>query len=123
MEGGIGHVAIIDDDPAVLASLGLMLEVAGYRVAAYGSANAFLTEDMPEPDCLILDHYMPGITGLELATRLRTGGARVPVLLITGGPSASLFLRAEELGIEEVLEKPLKEDDILHFVAAFSRPS
>jgi CheY-like chemotaxis protein len=52
--------------------------------------------------CLILDHHIPNMTGLELARRLRADGAVVPILLITGSPSPTI---AAELGIE-VLDKP-----------------
>lgn len=122
VEGCIGHVTVIDDDLAVRESLRLMLEVAGYRVAVYGSAGAFLADRNAEPTCLILDHHMSPMTGLDLAARMRAEGANVPVLLITGRPSVSLLARAAQLGIEKVLEKPLSDGDILKFVAKFGTP-
>ncbi|MGH7119482.1 MAG: response regulator transcription factor [Acetobacteraceae bacterium] len=115
-------MAVIDDDPAVLDSLQLMLEVAGYRVAVYGSAGAFLANRVSEPACLILDHHMSPMTGLDLVARMRAEGMRVPVLLITGRSSARLFARAAQLDIEKVLEKPPSEGDILGFVARFGCP-
>lgn len=119
MEDRISYVAVIDDDPAVLESLRLMLELAGYQVAVYGSAGAFLANRGSEPSCLILDHHMSPMTGLDLATRLRAEGVRVPVLLITGNPSASLLARAAQLRIEKVIEKPLSDGDVLSFVERF----
>ncbi len=113
-----GTVAIVDDDPAVLNSLKFVLEVTGYSVATYASATAFLEGGDLEPACLILDHHMPRMTGLELVARLRRDGADVPVLLITGSPSPAIVTRAAQLGIEEVLEKPPDENDLLRFIDA-----
>lgn len=122
MEGKIRTVAVIDDDPGVLDSLRLMLELAGYRVATYGSASAFLADRAPEMACLILDHHMAGMTGLDLIVRLRAEGVCPPVLLITGRPSPSVLARAAELNVVKVLEKPLREGELLCFVAN-ARPS
>jgi CheY-like chemotaxis protein len=58
------------------------------------------------------------MTGLELVSQLRTQGANVPVLLVTGSLSPAIAARATQLGIEKVLEKPLAEDDLLSFVTA-----
>ncbi len=114
----IGAVAIVDHDPAVLDSLRFLLEVVGHRVATYASAAAFLADRATKHACLILDHHMPQMTGLELAARLRTAGEAIPVLLITGSPSPAIVTRAAQLGIEKVLEMPLEEDDLLSFVNA-----
>jgi two-component system, LuxR family, response regulator FixJ len=111
-------VAIIDDDPAVLDSLKFVLEIAGHTVATYPSAAAFVADRATKHACLILDHHMPHMTGLELAARLRTAGAALPVLLITGSPSPAIVARAADLGIERVLEKPPDEDRLLDFVNA-----
>ncbi|MGH7069943.1 MAG: response regulator transcription factor [Acetobacteraceae bacterium] len=111
-------VAVVDDDAAVLDSLKVLLETTGHRVAVYASAAAFLDDGGTEPACLILDHHMPEMTGLELAARLRKAGVSVPVLLITGVHSLTIAARAAELGIERVLEKPLDEGDLLSFVTA-----
>src|SRR5277367_848135 len=110
-----GAVAVVDDDPGVLDSLKFLLEAAGHTVAAYASAAAFLCDRATRVACLILDHHMPEMTGLELVAQLRGEGARMPVLLTTGSPSPAIVARAAELGIEKVLEKPLDEDDLLSF--------
>jgi len=113
-----GAVAIVDDDDAVLDSLKFLLEMAGRTVCTYASAGAFLEDRGTSPACLILDHHMPRMTGLQLAARLRALGMDVPVLLITASPSTAITARAAELGIERVLEKPPHEDELLRFVEA-----
>ena len=111
-------VGVVDDDPAVLDSFRFMLEVAGYRVATFGSASDFLENASEPPACLILDQYMPDLTGLQLVEHLRSVGSTMPILLITGLPSPEIIVRAAELGIEGVIEKPPDEADILSFATA-----
>ena len=113
---GRGGVAIVDDDPAVLDSLKLLLEVAGHTVGAYASAAAFLGDRTARPTCLILDQNMSAMTGLELAARLRAAGAKIPVLLITATPTPTVIAHAEDIGNVAVIEKPFSADDLLCFV-------
>lgn len=109
-------VAVIDDDAAVLDSLRFLLEIAGYRVVTYSSAAAFLAGDGPWPDCLILDHHMPQMTGLELVARLRADGVRLRIMLITGSSTPAIRARAAELGVAKVVEKPPAEGELMDFV-------
>jgi FixJ family two-component response regulator len=115
-----GPVAVVDDDLAVLDSLKFLLEVAGYRVDAYSSAARFLEDWTLQPACLILDQHMPHMTGLELAGELRAQGITVPILLISAAVSPAIIMRAAQIGIEKVLEKPPLEDELLSFVSAHS---
>jgi two-component system response regulator FixJ len=109
--------AIIDDDPAVLDSLRFLLEIAGHRVAIYPSAAAFLADGTTQPGCIIIDHHMPQMTGLELVACLRAQGVRTRIMLITGSSTPAIRARAAELGVTKVLEKPPDEDELLDFVA------
>ena len=116
-------MAIIDDDHAVLHSLKFLLEVIGYPVVTYASAELFLdaranVNGARLPACLIVDQHMPRMTGLDLAEKLRDDGADIPILLITGSPSPAIVARAAQLGVVKVLEKPPEEHDLLNFVNA-----
>jgi two-component system response regulator FixJ len=110
-------VAVVDDDHAVRDSLQLLLEVIGYTVEIFASAAEFLQANVQHFACLILDHHMPNMTGLELARRLRDDGAVIPILLITGSPSPTILARAAELDIQ-VLEKPPGDEDLINFINA-----
>jgi FixJ family two-component response regulator len=94
------------------------LEVAGHVVETFASAADFLKSEVKHLACLILDHHMPHMTGLELAERLRADGSAIPILLITGLPSPAIVARAAELGISRVLAKPFDEGDLPEFVNA-----
>lgn len=115
--GSNRSVGIVDDDAAVRDSLRFLLEVAGFSVVTFHSADQFLAAAGPDDiGCLLLDQYMPQITGLELLRRLRQGGWDLPVALMTGSPSAQLTAQALELGAAGVLEKPLTAQALLRFV-------
>ena len=113
-------VAVVDDDQAVRDSLRFLLEVIGYTVEIFASAAEFLQANLRDFACLILDHHMPNMTGLELARRLRADGAVIPILLITGSPSPTISASAAEFDIE-VLDKPPGEEELIHFINA-ARP-
>jgi len=111
------QVGVVDDDVAVCDSLRFLLECAGHGVVAFHSADEFLAAaDTATLDCLLLDHHMPQVTGLELLRRLRQEGRCVPVALMTGSPSPQLTRQALAFGAAVVLEKPLAEQALFAFV-------
>lgn len=114
-------VAIVDDDEAVRDSLQFLLGTSGHITEVFASAAELLKSEMHHLACLILDHHMPHMTGLELLARLRDLGVGIPVLLITGSPSSAIAAQAAALGVERVLEKPPSERDLLDFVAGAMR--
>ena len=113
-----GKVAIVDNDQAVRDSLRLLLDIMGYPADVFDSAANFLAADARSFTCLILDHHMPNMTGLQLAEQLRAYGDSLPIMLITGSPSLDIISRAAELGIARVLEKPPSEEDLSAFIEA-----
>ena len=111
-------VIVVDDDEAVRESLRFLLDIAGYDVVTFESAQAYLDRaDRQSADCMVLDQHMPHTTGLELLGLLRQSGIRLPTALITGSPSPDLVRQATALGAARVLEKPLADDALLRFVA------
>ncbi len=111
-------VAVVDDDDAVRASITLLLELAGHCVETFASAAEFFKADVRRFACLLLDHYMPHMTGLDLAAHLRAEGIAIPIVLMTGLPSRAIATQAAKLDIERVFVKPLIADDMLAFVSA-----
>ena len=111
-------VAVVDDDHAVRDSLRFLLEIMGHAAEGFESATDFLRAEVERFACLILDHHMPNMTGLELAERLRADGDLLPIMLITGSPSDTIASRASDLGISRVLDKPPSEEELLDFIEA-----
>ena len=98
---------VVDDDSAVGNSLKFVLEVEGFRVRVFSSAEELLNEDsLPDASCLVVDYYMPGMNGLELVAHLRDRNVLIPAILITPAPSQNLRNRAAAAGVP-IVEKPL----------------
>jgi two-component system, LuxR family, response regulator FixJ len=108
-----GSVIVVDDDAAVRHSLKFALEQEGMVVKVYASGEELLAAgDLPEHGCLVIDHYMPHMTGVELVNRLRHRLVALPVILITTNATADLRRSAVRSGIRQVLEKPLEDGSL-----------
>jgi FixJ family two-component response regulator len=66
-------VAVVDDDDAVRDSLRLFLETLDHPVVTFASGRQFLAHDGSAVACLVLDHHMPEMMGLQLAEQVRAG--------------------------------------------------
>ena len=112
-----GLVVIVDDDHAVRSSLKFALEAEGLHVRSHQSAaNALVDPDLASAGCLVVDHYMPGMSGLDLIAELRRRLVSVPAILITARPSEDLRLRGMSSGCLQVLDKPLQDSALLDAV-------
>ena len=103
-------VHVIDDDEAVRVSLAFLLEMADLPARTYGSALAFL-EVVSEfqAGCVVTDVRMPGMSGLELVSRLKVLGVTLPVIVITGHADVPLAVEAMRAGVADFLEKPFDD--------------
>lgn len=110
----LGCIAIIDDDSAVLNSLRFALELEGFDVQTYSSGLEFFAAlPAAEPACVIINYQMPGMNGLEIASRLRADAPLVPIIMLTGLADRALNSRASALGINYVLIKPPPDGDLV----------
>jgi FixJ family two-component response regulator len=98
-------IRIVDDDPAVLGSLRFSLEIEGYEVETFGSAEDFLGALPNANACLLIDQHLKNATGLDLIEEIRRHGNNSPIVLITGQPSAAVQRRAAAAGVP-IVEKP-----------------
>ena len=110
MSPSAGTVIVVDDDAAVRNALQFALELEGFDVRAYESGSKMLAESaLASHGCLVVDQYMPEMTGIELVDRVRERYPDVPVILITAKASDGLRFAAGLSGIRQVLEKPLED--------------
>jgi two-component system response regulator FixJ len=112
-----GVVHIVDDDAAVRHSLERLLNSAGIATAAYSSALHFL-EAIPglAPGCILLDVWMPEVTGLELQLRLKNLGLVLPIIVMTAHGDVQSAVQAMKAGAVDFLEKPFDEDCLFRTV-------
>ena len=107
-------IVVVDDDPSVRKALARLLRTARMDVETFPSAEAFLLAlETSQPDCLVLDIRMPGITGRDLRDRLVALRHRIPIVFITA--------HAEDVAVEQgtsgedadVLHKPFGDEALL----------
>lgn len=111
-------VRVVDDEASLRRALVFLLESAGWQVAAYESAEAFLTtwSEPAAPGCLILDIRMPLMSGLELQRILNERSISLPVIFLTGHADVSIAVQAMKHGACELIEKPFKDQVLLDAV-------
>ena len=116
-DGRGATVFVVDDDEAVRDSLAVLLEAAGFAVAAFASGRDFLAAyDPREAGCLVLDLDLPDVTGPEVLQALVADGVDLPVILITGRRDGPLRSRAQAAEVVALLEKPFRGDLLLDTV-------
>jgi two-component system response regulator FixJ len=119
-------IHVIDDDAAMRDSLTFLLDVNGYAVKSYETADAFLSDAAARAsNCIISDIRMPGMNGIELVRKLRSEGAACPVILITGHGDVALAVEAMKAGASDFIEKPFDDSVLLEAIrgALDSRPA
>lgn len=114
-------VAIIDDDPAVLDSLGLLLSSHGLEVAAFPLAEDFLASGAAQKvNCVVSDVRMPGMTGLDLHNAIGRTMPELPVILITGHGDIAMAVTALKAGAADFIEKPFTDERIISSIQSSS---
>jgi len=107
-------VAVVDDDEAIREALCDLMMVTGLACSTFDSAPAFLNDNSPtEVDCLITDVRMPGMSGIDLLERMRAGGSKLPVIILTSVLDAGARAKALELGAQAWLTKPVADEALL----------
>lgn len=119
---GAGETVLLVDDEEALVRLGEeRLAELGYEPVGFSSSLAALEAFRADPDrfdVLLSDEAMPGLTGSELIAEIRRLRPELPVVLMSGYVTPALSARARELGVFEVLGKPLVSADIARSLAA-----
>ena len=110
-------VFVVDDDEDVRESLSLLIEMVGLKVQMYGSAQHFLADyDPAQAGCLVLDVRMPGMSGLELQSKLAAEGVGLPIIIITGYGDVPMAVDALRMGAVNFIEKPFRDQVLLDSV-------
>ena len=112
-------VAIVDDDESVRGALQGLMKAVGLPAKAFASAEEFLDSgEQVQTACLITDIRMPGMSGLDLQTKLNTENCRIPTIFITAHGDAKMRMQALRSGAVEFLAKPFNDDVLLESVRA-----
>ena len=118
-QGNTKLVAIVDDDDLMRSALQGLLKAVGLPAKAFASAEDFLKSGQQhETACLIADIRMPGMSGLELQSRLNAEHCRIPTIFITAHGDAQMRMQALRAGAAEFLAKPFDDEVLLDNVRA-----
>lgn len=99
---------LVDDDDAILDSLGFMLRQFGYQVQTFNNGRDFLEQcRLSEAGCVILDSRMPEITGQEVQQKLIETHSPLGVIFLTGHGDLPMALSAFRKGACDFFQKPV----------------
>jgi FixJ family two-component response regulator len=114
MNDALGVVYIVEDNDAFRRSLIRLIQVSGFVVESYGSAEDFLARaDIRYPGCLLLDVRLPDIDGLSLQKSLKENGCYLPIIFMTGHGDIPMSVNAMKNGAINFLSKPFKPEALL----------
>jgi FixJ family two-component response regulator len=106
---GAIRISIVDDDASIREALQSLMRSVQLDVEAFASAEEFLaSERVKDTSCLILDLYLPGMSGFELQSRLNAGRSGIPIIFITAHADEASRERALKNGAVELLGKPVR---------------
>jgi len=110
-------IAIVDDDPGMQVSLSDLLGARGFRTSVFSSAEDWLDRGAAvSADCMLVDVYLGGISGIELQRRLRASGSKLPVILMTARYDEATRSQALEAGCVSLLCKPFPAAQLIEAI-------
>ena len=120
----MNSVLIVEDEKHLADGLRYNLKAEGYDVETAGTgeeALALLSDRRKTYDVVVLDVMLPGIDGFSLASRLRSQGQFVPILMLTARGRSEDVLRGFEAGADDYLPKPFDLSVLLARINALLR--
>ncbi len=107
-------IFVVDDDAEIREGLRSLLEADGRSVEDFATCEAFLEAYEPgRKGCLLVDAYLPGMSGLALLQQLQSDGYRLPAIMITGNSDVPMAVQAMKAGATDFIEKPVGRDALL----------
>jgi DNA-binding response OmpR family regulator len=115
----LARILVVDDEPQLAATLRDLLQNAGYLVkVAVSGSEALNLLPVFQPDVVLLDVMMPGVTGDEVLTHLRREHPCVPVVMVTAIQDAQAARQMLTRGAFDYLPKPFQMDVLERIVGA-----
>src|SRR5580704_5757352 len=114
---GGARIVVVDDDDQVREATRVVLEDSGRAVESYPSCEAFLEAfDPGKTACLLIDAYLPGMSGLELLEKLHDEGHHLPAIMITGNADVPMAVKAMKAGALDFIEKPIGRENLIQSI-------
>lgn len=107
-------IRIVDDDASVRDALIYMLDLEGFNIVAYSSAEEFLVNDMPSrPGVVVLDVRMNGMSGTQLQEEMIRRRNKTPIIFLTGHGDIDMAVKAMRNGAFHFLQKPVDTEKLV----------
>jgi FixJ family two-component response regulator len=107
-------VFIVDDDGRMRAAMQRLLKTVGLHSESLATPQDFLRRRLPDaPSCLPLDMRLPGMSGLEVQSKLNETGAQIPIIFITSHGDIPMTVKAMKSGAVEFLTRPFRDQDLI----------
>lgn len=112
------QVMLVDDDQDVLDSYKLLLSIRSIKSRSFADPTQALAA-LPKnwPGVVILDMYMPQMSGMEFLTQIKAFDEHIPVILVTGHGDIPMAVQALQQGACNFLEKPINPTEFLQLVS------
>lgn len=120
------HILIVEDEPEIRELLNFSLARAGFRVTEAESGESALQKLFNQlPDLVIVDWMLPGMSGVDLAKRIRKDEltSSLPLLMLTARSEESDVLKSFDSGIDDYMSKPFSPKELVARIKALMRRS
>lgn len=118
------RILIVDDEAAIREMISMALEVAGYRWQEADNASTAHGKIVDErPDLVLLDWMMPGVSGLELARRLKRDEStrEIPLIMLTAKSDEDNKIQGLDAGADDYITKPFSTRELISRINAVLR--
>ncbi len=107
------HILVADDDADTRELVHLILEDAGFRVSVTGDASKVIELLVHDRyDALLLDNWMPELSGVELCRKIRSFDQTIPILFCSGAVAEADKKTALSAGAQGYIGKPFDPDEL-----------
>ena len=112
------HILVIDDDESMRFMLQTKLFQSGYNVtlAASGTHAIQIFHTKKKFDLVLCDLKMPMKTGIDVIRIMRENENNTPTVILTGFPERDKIIAAAQMGIQDVLVKPVRHNDLMNMI-------
>lgn len=117
----MAKVLVVDDEPNIVLSIEFLMEQAGFEVVtAEDGEQALARVDDTQPDLLLLDISLPGISGFDVLERLRSqeATAQLPIIMLTAHGRDVEREKGMALGADDYITKPFSTQSLVEKVKA-----
>ena len=116
------RVLVVDDEQSITELVGLALRYEGFEVAVAATGREAIARAAAfAPDLVVLDVMLPDLTGLEVCSRLRSGGRPLPVVFLTARDATEDKIAGLTIGGDDYVTKPFALDELVARIRAVLR--